>query len=136
MNIKERYTFSCWVVKYNRVSIMGKMYKQNALRSSDKLIVPLLWEHRHNDPTCVLGQALLEHREDGVYVYCLLNDSSYKDIIIQMLRDKGSVALSPYINKVESDEKYIKRGIIREVSLVFKRVDPDESYYPVLREGV
>lgn len=128
----ENYDFSCWVVNYNGVSIYGKIYQKDCLKSSDGLKVPLLWNHRHSDPDSVLGHVLLEHRDEGVYAYCTV--VRYKELVERLIRDRGLVALSPYINKLEIvSGKYIKSGVIREVSLVPERIDPDEAYYPVMK---
>lgn len=132
--IKEDYDFSCWVIKYGCVSIMGKIYKKDSLKSSDGIRVPLIWNHIHEDPVMVLGHAFLENRDEGIYVYGKLTNESNKELIKQIIRDRGKVSMSPYINRVKCDGKYITDGLIREVSFVEARVDPDESYYPVLKE--
>lgn len=134
MSTQEYYDFSCWVIKYGCVSILGKTYQKDSLKSSDGLIVPLLWNHRHNDPGLVLGNALLENRDEGIYAYCTLFDNPANEVTIQLIQDRGSVSLSPYINQVKYDTKYITHGVIREVSLVMARIDPDESYYPVMKQ--
>lgn len=132
----ENYDFSCWVIKYDGKSIYGKIYRKGCLKECDGMIVPLLWNHRHGDPDSVLGHALLEHCEEGVYAYCTLNDGSCKEIVEQLIHYKGSVALSPYVNKLKIvSGKYIASGVIREVSLVPERIDPDEAYYPVMKES-
>lgn len=135
--IKEHYDFSCWVIKYGCVSIYGKTYQKDSLKSSGGTIVPLLWNHQHNGPFNVLGHALLENRDDGIYAYCTLYDIlDQKDTVIQLIKDRGSVSLSPFIVQVEYDGNSIVHGIIREVSLVLCRIDPDESYYPVMKQGI
>lgn len=132
-NFEERYDFSCWVVKYGRISINGKAYQKDSLKNNAGMTVPLFWNHNHSEPYMCLGYALLEHREDGVFAYCTLNDTAIKESVIQLIWNRGSVSLSPFITQVKTDEKSILYGIIREVSLVAARVDPDESYYPVIR---
>lgn len=132
MNTKEHYDFSCWVIKYGHISILGKTYQKDSLKFCDGLIVPLFWNHEHNDFGSVLGHALLENREDGIFAYCTLNDTPCKKVTIQMIHDRGSVSLSPFIKQVKTNEKSITHGVIAEVSLVLARIDPDESYYPVM----
>lgn len=131
---KEKYDFSCWVIKYGRVSINEKTYQKDSLKNSDDTIVPLCWNHDHYRPDSVLGNVLLENRDEGIYAYCALHDISIKEDVIRILQDRGSVSLSPFINKVKIEGNYITSGIIREVSLVLARVDPDEAYYPIMRE--
>ena len=134
---KETYDFSCWVIKYDGKRIYGRTYKKNSLIINEGAIVPLLWNHQHNNPDMVLGHALLEHREDGVYAYCTLSDVPINEETRKLLTDRGSVSLSPYVNRLmyEGEGKDIVHGVIREVSLVYERIDPDEAYYPIMREG-
>ena len=134
MNIQEHYDFSCWVIKYGRVSINGKTYQKDSLKSSGDAMVPLIWNHQHNDPLSVIGHALLENREEGIFAYCTLSDTPDKETAIRLIEDRGSVSLSPYISQVKTNAKYITHGVIREVSLVLARIDPDESYYPVMKQ--
>lgn len=130
---KEHYDFSCWVVKYGCISINGKTYRKDSLSNSDGRLVPLLWCHNHSDPEFVIGCALLENRKDGIFAYGIVNDTPYKEVIVEAIRNRGSLSISPFITHVKTDEKSILHGVIQEVSLVLSRVDPDESYHPVLR---
>ena len=132
MVIADHYDFSCWLIKYGSVSINGRLYQKDSLQNTDGLLLPLLWNHQHNDLPSVLGYALLANREDGIFAYCTLYDVPQKEIVINLINDEGSVSLSPYINQIEYDTKNITHGIIKEVSLVLKRFDPDPSYYPVM----
>lgn len=133
--MKEHFDFSCWVIKYSISSVRGMTYQRDSLKSSDGAIVPLLWNHNHVDSESLMGHALLEHREDGVYAYCTVNEFPVKEYVTQLIRDKGSVSLSPYITQAKFNEKLISHGIIKEVSLVLARVDPDEAYYPTMKEN-
>lgn len=132
-NFEERYDFSCWVVKYGRISINGKTYQKDSLKNNAGMTVPLFWNHNHREPFMCLGYAHLENREDGIFAYCTLDDTAIKESVIQLIQNRGLVSLSPFITHVKTDEKSILHGLIREVSLVPARVDPDESYYPVMR---
>ena len=128
------YDFSCWLLKYNGASVYGRVYQKGSIQVVENQIVPLCWNHRHYDPKNVLGHAMLENREEGIYVYGTFTDNSNKESIIQLIRDRGSVSVSPYVWKIKYDGKIIISGVIREVSLVPVRIDPDESYYPVLNK--
>lgn len=133
----DTYDFSCWVIKYDRVSVRGLIYQKDSLKNNDNIVVPLCWNHDHYSSNNVLGSVLLEHREgEGIYAYCTLWDNRpiFKENVIKLLRDKGSVALSPFISRVKYDKNYVTSGVIQEVSLVPERIDPDECYYPVLKE--
>ena len=134
----ESYDFSGWVIKYGGPPIYGKVYRKGSLKNNSDRIVPLLWNHNHYDLSQVLGKALLEHRDEGVYAYCTLDgnlDTSTKEDTIKLIRDRGSVSLSPYLNHIKYDGRtVITHGVIREVSLVPERIDRSELYYPVLKE--
>lgn len=136
IDTEKTYDFSCWVIKYGGKSIhYGRTYKQNSLINSDGMIVPLLWHHQHDDPSFVLGYAVLENRLDGVYAYCTLYDrGDIANEVRRLIQNRGYISLSPFIVNVETDADIIVHGRIREVSLVFARIDPDEAYYPVLNE--
>lgn len=137
MDQLDDYDFSCWVIKYNNRSIRGRTYQKNCLRDSGDSVVPLLWNHRHDDTSSILGQAFLENRDDGVFAYCKLhNKPDINRVIYDLILDTGSVSISPYINRIKYDKDTIVYGLIREVSLVLARIDPDYAYYPVLRQEV
>lgn len=126
--------FHCWVIKYNRLSIFKKIYRKDSLKDS-WCIVPLLWDHNHNDADSVIGCATLEHRDEGVYAYCKLFDKPNIDTTKTFLKTKGSVSLSPFVVNVKYDHYHcddIIHGEIREVSLIFDRVDRDEAYFPII----
>jgi hypothetical protein len=128
------YDFSCWVIKYEGKSICGKIYQKDSLKNSDGVTVPLLWNHQHNELESVLGYAILESRDEGIYAYCTLYNIPAAGIAKDMITDRGSVSLSPYIKHVKFEGKYIVNGTIAEVSLVLARIDPDEAYYPIMRK--
>ena len=48
----------------------------DAFKHQDQMRVPLVWQHGHTDPENVLGHAILENRDDGVYAYGFFNDSA------------------------------------------------------------
>lgn len=98
--MREHYDFSCWVIKYNQPSINGRIYREDSLICNDGMIVPLLWNHQHNSPDSVLGSALLEKRDAGIYAYCTFFNNSNKEIAASLILDRGSVSLSPYVNKI------------------------------------
>jgi hypothetical protein len=67
--------FSGWATKNDLLCGDGRTIRRDAFKHNDGQTVPLVWNHQHNDPNNVLGHALLENREDGVYAYCTFNDS-------------------------------------------------------------
>ena len=128
------YDFSCWVIDYNISHHYDLTYEHNTLRDdNDGIIVPLLWNHKHDDVDSVLGHAILEHHDDvGVYAYCYLN-SDKTTTVREILKERGVLSLSPYIHKFHLEGRQIIGGIIREVSLTPERIDQNEAYYPVLK---
>lgn len=127
------YDFSCYVIKFEKVSINRRKYKKDSIQNENHSTVPLINNHQHFDPGSVVGRAVLEMRDDGIFVYGTLTDTPYKKVIIDLIND-GELYLSPFINKVKMDSEYITNGIISEVSLVLARIDPDDCYKPILKE--
>ena len=118
------YDFSGWATRNNIQCSDGRTIMKDAFKDNDGQKVPLVWNHQHNDPDNVLGHALLENREDGVYAYCKLNDTESgqraKSIILNGDVDK----LSIYANKLKSEKNNVIHGCIREVSLVLAGANP------------
>ena len=71
----EKYDFSGWATRNNIKCSDGRTIRKNAFRDNDGRTVPLVWNHSHTDPTNVLGRALLENRDQGVYAYCTFYNS-------------------------------------------------------------
>ena len=133
MTIKEYYDFSCWLIRYDRISIRGLTYQKDCLKNSCDQLIPLLWGHDHVNPNCVLGHVKLENRDEGVYVYGTLSHTNFRESVIGMIRDKD-VFVSPYVNQVNIDNKHVISGVVREVSFVFDRIDHDDLYRPAMRD--
>lgn len=72
---KIKYDFSGWATRNNLKCSDGRTIRQDAFKDNDGQVVPLVWNHQHNDPLNVLGHALLENRKEGVYAYCSFNDT-------------------------------------------------------------
>ena len=73
--MERKFDFSGWATKANMLCSDGRIIRKNAFEECDGMKVPLVWNHQHNKPEEVLGHALLENREDGVYAYCSFNDT-------------------------------------------------------------
>lgn len=98
-------------------------------------IVPLVWNHQHNNPDNVLGHAMLENREDGVYAYCEFNDSE-SGITARKLVEHGDVrSLSIFANQLKESGKNVLHGVIREVSLVLAGANPGAFIESVIAHG-
>lgn len=131
----EDYDFSGWATRNNLRCSDGRVILRDAFKDNDGAVVPLVWNHQHNDPGNVLGHALLENRDQGVYAYCKFNDTeSGKNA--KMLVDHGDVsALSIYANKLKQQGTNVLHGAIREVSLVLSGANPGAFIDTVMAHG-
>lgn len=59
------YDFCGWATRNNIQCSDGRIIRKDAFKSNDGQKVPLVWNHQHNDPTNILGHAMLENRERG-----------------------------------------------------------------------
>lgn len=120
----DKYDFSGWATKNNIECSDGRIIMKDAFKNDDGHKVPLVWNHQHDDPSEVLGHALLENREEGVYAYCKFNDTESgkqaKALVVNGDVDK----LSIYANKLKSQANNVIHGCIREVSLVLAGANP------------
>ena len=63
------YHFGGWATRNNLLCSDGRTIMKDAFKVNDGQTVPLVWNHQHNDSHNVLGHALLENRDEGVYAY-------------------------------------------------------------------
>ena len=131
----EEYDFGGWATKNNLRCADGRTICKDAFADNDGKMVPLVWNHDHNNPSKVLGHALLENREDGVYAHCKFNDTDAgKDA--KLLVQHGDVtALSIYANKLKEMGGNVIHGMIREVSLVLAGANPGAFIDSVMAHG-
>ena len=130
-----KYDFSGWATKNNLKCSDGRTIMKDAFKNNDGQTVPLVWNHQHNDPLNVLGHAVLENRENGVYAYCKFNDTEAGKNA-KMLVEHGDVkALSIYANQLKQKGGNVEHGVIREVSLVLAGANPGAFIDSILRHG-
>lgn len=122
-----KYDFSGWATRANMKCSDGRIIADDAFKDDDGRIVPLIWNHRHNDPSEVLGHALLENRGDGVYAYCSFNDTKGGRLGKELVRHGDIASLSICANKLQQIGSLVKHGKIREVSLVLAGANPGAS---------
>ena len=118
------YDFSGWATKNNLLCSDGRTILKDAFKSDDGVTVPLVWNHQHNEPDNVLGHALLENRDDGVYAYCKLNDTEKGKITKELIKHGDISALSIYANQLKQQGGKVIHGSIREVSVVLAGANP------------
>lgn len=130
-----KYDFSGWATRANLKCSDGRIIMPNAFKEDDGRTVPLVWNHNHNDPSDVIGHALLENRGDGVYAYCTFNDSE-NGKLGKILVEHGDVnALSICANKLKQVGSQVMHGVIREVSLVLAGANPGAFIENVMEHG-
>ena len=118
------YDFSGWATRNDIKCSDGRVIRKDAFKDCDGLVVPLVWNHDHNNATNVLGHALLENREDGVYTYGSFNDTE-DGVTARKLVQHGDIThLSIYANKLTQKGHDVIHGAIREVSLVLAGANP------------
>jgi len=119
-----RFDFSGYATKNDLKCADGRTIRRNAFQDCDGATVPLVWQHQHNDPNNVLGHAILENRDDGVYAYGVFNDSAAGKTAKELVRHGDIKALSIYANQLVQKGRDVLHGMIREVSLVLAGANP------------
>lgn len=131
----KKFDFCGWATRNNTKCSDGLTIMKDAFKDCDGLTVPLCWGHNHDDPSRVLGHALLENREDGVYTYCKFNDTEQGQNAKLLVEHGDVTALSIYANKLKKQGNFVMHGAIREVSLVLAGANPGAYIETVLAHG-
>lgn len=118
------YDFSGYATKNDLRCADGRVIRHDAFKDNDGKIVPLVWQHVHDDPTNVLGHALLENRDDGVYAYGKFNNTPSGKHAKEMVENGDIVSMSIYANRLKQHGSDVIHGMIREVSLVLTGANP------------
>lgn len=116
--------FSGYATRNDLLCGDGRVIKKDAFKDCDGKTVSLVWNHDHSNPEAVLGHALLENRDDGVYAYCTLNDSDAGKHAKELVKHGDVSALSIYANKLKQNGNNVVHGVIRELSLVLAGANP------------
>lgn len=120
-----KYDFSGWATRNDLVCADGRTIRKDAFKHCDGKTVPLVWNHRHDEPANILGHALLENREDGVYAYCSFNDTESGRAAKELVQHGDVESLSIYANGLkQTSNKDVMHGDIKEVSLVVAGANP------------
>lgn len=116
--------FAGWATRNDLLCGDGRVIKKDAFKDNDGRTVSLIWNHDHTNPDAVLGHALLENRDEGVYAYCTFNDTE-SGVKAKKLVQHGDVSsLSIYANKLKQNGNNVVHGLIRELSLVLAGANP------------
>jgi HK97 family phage prohead protease len=124
MGVKAKPDFSGYATKAGLECSDGRTIMPGAFKHQDTETVPLVWQHGHNEPANVLGHAILENREDGVYAYGYFNETPQAQNARTLVQHKDIKSLSIYANGLTEKAKKVMHGFIREVSLVLSGANP------------
>lgn len=129
------YDCSGWATKANMLCSDGRTIRKNAFEECDGKTVPVVWNHEHNDPNAVLGHAVLENRDDGVYAYISFNNTEAGQNAKTLVQHKDIDRLSIWANKLKQMGGDVIHGVIREVSLVLAGANPGAVIDSVMAHG-
>lgn len=127
------FDFCGWATRNDLKCSDGRVIRKDAFKHNDGQKVPLVWNHQHNSQDEVLGHAILENREEGVYAYCSFNDSDSGKTAKILVQHGDIDALSIYANQLQQQGPNVMHGNIREVSLVLAGANPGAFIESVLK---
>ena len=130
-----KYDFAGWATKANMRCSDGLTIMNNAFADNDGEIVPLVWNHEHSDSNNVLGHAMLQNRNGGVYAYCTFNKTPNGQNAKEMVKNGDITQLSIYANKLKKRNNCVMHGDIKEVSLVLAGANPGAHIEDVICHG-
>lgn len=131
----EKYDFSGWATRNDLRCSDGRIIRKDAFKHNDGATVPLVWNHDHNDPYRIVGNARLENREEGVYAYGTFNDSELGKTAKLYVEHGDITRLSIYANKLKQQGPDVLHGEIREVSLVLAGANPGAFIENVIKHS-
>lgn len=133
--MNEQYDFSGWATRNDILCSDGRTIRRNAFKHNDGKTVPLVWNHSHNDPSNVLGHALLENRDEGVYAYGFFNDTPQGRHAKELVQHGDIEALSIWANKLKQNGGDVLHGDIKELSLVLAGANIGAYIDTVIKHG-
>ena len=129
------YDFAGWATRNNIICSDGRIIQRDAFKDNDGQKVPVIWNHQHDNVNAVLGHAILENRNEGVYAYGYFNDTPAGKAA-RIIAENGDIkALSIYANKLKQNGPNVLHGAIREVSLVLAGANPGAYIESVIKHG-
>ena len=120
----KNFDFSGWASRNNMLCSDGRTILKDAFKDCDGQTVPLVWSHIHDDPDMVLGHAVLENRNEGLYAYCSFNDSKKGQATKHLVEHGDVVSLSIFANQLKQKGSNVLHGLVREVSVVLAGANP------------
>lgn len=102
----------------------GRVISHHAFEQNDGAVVPLVWQHGHDNVTNVLGHAQLEKKPEGMYAYGFFNGSQQAEHARELIEHGDVTAMSIFANNLKQTGNVVQHGNIVEVSLVLKGANP------------
>lgn len=130
-----KFDFSGWATRNDLLCGDGRTIKKDAFKENDGCKVPLIWNHDHNNPDAVLGHAVLENRDDGVYAYGTFNDTDSGQRAKKLVQNGDVSSLSIWANQLKQIGNDVIHGNIRELSLVLAGANPGAYVDFVMAHG-
>ena len=131
----ENFDFSGWATRNDLKCSDGRIIRKDAFKHNDGKKVPLVWNHQHTDPNEVLGHAILENRDEGVYAYCKFNETESGQTAKLLVQHGDVNALSIYANQLKQQGPNVMHGNIRELSLVLAGANPGAFIESIIKHG-
>lgn len=131
----DKYDFSGWATRNDLLCADGRTIKRDAFKNQNGKTVPLVWGHTHSDPNRVLGHALLENCEEGVYAYCSFNNSESGLTAKELVKHGDVRSLSICAGQLKQTGADVVHGIIYELSLVLAGANPGAFIDSVMEHG-
>lgn len=131
----EKFDFSGWATRNDLKCSDGRIIRRDAFKHNDGQTVPLVWNHDHIDPERIIGHALLENRDEGVYAYGSFNDTRLGRLAKAYVEHGDITQLSIYANQLKQQGPNVMHGFIREVSLVMAGANPGAFIENVMLHG-
>lgn len=136
------YDFSGWATRNNIICSDGRTIRRDAFKDQDGDKVPLVWNHNHSDADNILGHALLENRDEGVYAYCTFNNTAQGQNAKELVMHGDITSLSIYANKLKQQPNAknknvtdVVHGDIKEVSLVLAGANQGAKIENIIAHG-
>lgn len=127
-NSSNDYDFSGWATRNNLRCSDGRTILEGAFAHNDGRTVPLVWMHNYDDPSKVLGHALLKNEKEGVRAYCKFNNTDAANYAKELVHNGDIKDLSIYANQLQQRANgnglSVYHGDIKEVSLVLAGANP------------
>ena len=120
----KKWDFSGYATKFNIKCADGRTILQDAFKHQDGAVVPLVYQHLSSEIGNVMGHAILEARELGMYAYCFLNSGKTASDAKITIEHGDINALSIFANQLRQNGGDVIHGMIRELSVVFAGSNP------------